>query len=96
MRNCPTCGAPKPNEDWDWTKSVSVMVDGGERIIRLTDQDAKHLYSMLSQSWRQDGKPKGDWRDGVMDLLFAQFGIDSRMVDAGLEASALEEEWKTP
>lgn len=20
MSDCPTCGAPKPNEDWDWSK----------------------------------------------------------------------------
>lgn len=20
MNTCPTCGAPKPNEDWDWSK----------------------------------------------------------------------------
>jgi hypothetical protein len=20
MNNCPTCGAPKPNDDWDWDK----------------------------------------------------------------------------
>lgn len=20
MNSCPTCGSPKPNEEWDWTK----------------------------------------------------------------------------
>ena len=95
MHDCPLCGAPKPNEDWDWSKSVSVTVDSGERIIRLADSDAHSLYAMLSKSWREDGKPKGDWRDGVLDLLFAQFGIDQRMIDAQLDDEP-EDQAKTP
>lgn len=92
MNNCPMCGAPKPNEDWDWSKSVSVMVDGDERIIRLKNEDSHYLYALLSKSWREDGRPKGDWRDEVMSLLFAQFGIDQRMADACLESACLEDE----
>lgn len=24
MKTCPTCGAPQPNEEWDWTKPTTL------------------------------------------------------------------------
>lgn len=86
--DCPTCGAPVPSGDWDWSKSVSVLVDGDERVIKLTNESAHLLYSLVQKSWAQDGKPKGDWRDGLLSLLFVQFGIDQRMVGAHIESGS--------
>lgn len=82
MNNCPLCGAPCPNEDWDWSKAVSVQVDGDERVIKLTNEDAHALYMLVQDSWRKDSRPKDDWRDRTLSLLFSQFGIDPRMAEA--------------
>lgn len=27
MNTCPTCGSPKPNEEWDWTKPPVLLAN---------------------------------------------------------------------
>ena len=39
MNNCPLCGAPKPNDDWDWRS--------GDLVLPISYEDAMSLYDLL-------------------------------------------------
>ena len=33
MDNCPTCGAPKPNENWDWGKTEKSLFAAAPKLL---------------------------------------------------------------
>ena len=51
MQTCPTCGAPKPNEDWDWSKAVidtATERRDGELILK----DGEVVFGRLNGDWK--------------------------------------------
>ncbi len=53
MKTCPTCGAPKPNDDWDWDKYDHRLVAAAPELLeaaRLANQELIDLGQGSSAS----------------------------------------------
>ena len=63
MNNCPTCGAPKPNDDWDWSK---------EHLWNAAPDLLLALRRLLAMWEREFGPSKGRADPGGACLAIAK------------------------
>lgn len=52
MKNCPTCGAPKPNDDWDWKEET--LWNAAPDLLA----SAKELLQAFSRLYIPDPTPR--------------------------------------
>lgn len=69
MTSCPTCGAPKPNDEWDWGSAHVLPCDGSAVVMELTHSDAVALYELLSRVRGQ--QELSNWNAGPLaDVVY--------------------------
>lgn len=56
MKTCPTCGAPKPNDDWDWDKYDHRLVAAAPELLAACRLALDYFNETRNgREWRDNG-----------------------------------------